>query len=96
MIGYYFLICHNIFKPSFEGERYHFLEENKIAKPDEMIVISITIDEETLVFVNQIISDKKTNRSAWIREAVREKLARMSYFPDEVKKSLGVVVETSE
>jgi len=72
------------------------LEENKITKSDEMTVISITVDEETLLFMNQIVSDKKTNRSAWIREAVREKLARMSYLPAEVKKSLGVVVETSE
>ena len=61
-----------------------------MAKENDFANIAITIDNETLTIVNQIVEDKKTNRSQFIREAVREKLARMSYLDGHTKKALGV------
>lgn len=64
-----------------------------MAGENDFKVITITIDEESLDIVNQIVKDKKTNRSQFIREAVREKLARMSYLDPDTNKALGVTEE---
>jgi metal-responsive CopG/Arc/MetJ family transcriptional regulator len=48
-------------------------------------------DEERIInLVDEVTSNKGIDRSDFIREAIRKRLADLSFFSEEVKKALGV------
>ena len=52
-------------------------------------------EAEIIELVDGVVAVKGINRSGFIREAIRKRLAEMSFFSEETKKALGVP-QTSE
>jgi metal-responsive CopG/Arc/MetJ family transcriptional regulator len=52
-------------------------------------------EEEIIKLIDGVVAIKGINRSGFIREAIRKRLAEMSFFSEETKKVLGVP-QTSE
>jgi metal-responsive CopG/Arc/MetJ family transcriptional regulator len=52
-------------------------------------------EEEIIELIDDLVAVKGINRSGFIREAIRKRLAEMSFFSEETKKALGVP-QTSE
>jgi len=50
-------------------------------------------DEEIINLVDKVCFDRGMDRSDFMREALRKRLAELSFFSEEAKKSLGVLNE---
>jgi len=48
-------------------------------------------EEEIIELIDQVAKNKGIDRSDFIREAIRKRLADLSFFSEEIKKSLGVL-----
>jgi hypothetical protein len=46
--------------------------------------------EELYTLVTQVSSDRGENTSDFIRRSIRKELASLSYYPEHVKKALGI------
>lgn len=53
-------------------------------------IIGFWESEEIVALIDKVAQNRGTDRSGFLREIVRQKLAELSFLPDEVKKSLGV------
>jgi len=51
--------------------------------------------KEIIKLIDDVVAIKGINRSGFIREAIRKRLAELSFFSEETKKALGVP-QTSE
>jgi len=60
-----------------------YVEEN------DYTVISFRLDNDILELLDKVAEAREVSRSAVIRQAILEFLARLSYLPDEKKKALG-------
>ena len=52
-------------------------------------------EEEIIELIDYVVAVKGINRSGFIREAIRKRLAELNFFSEETKKALGVP-QTSE
>jgi len=52
-------------------------------------------EKEIIKLIDDVVAIKGINRSGFIREAIRKRLAELSFFSEETKKALGVP-QTSE
>lgn len=48
-------------------------------------------DEELINLIDAVVADKGIARSDFIREAIRKRLAELSFFSEKTKKALGVL-----
>jgi len=48
-------------------------------------------EEEIINLIDAVVADKGIDRSDFIREAIRKRLADLSFFSDKAKKALGVL-----
>lgn len=53
-------------------------------------IITFQEDEEIIKLVDQVVEAQGTDRSAFIRDAIRRVLADLSYLPVDTKKALGM------
>lgn len=47
-------------------------------------------EEEIINLIDDVVADKGIDRSDFIREAIRKRLADLSFFSEKTKKALGV------
>ena len=47
--------------------------------------------EEIINLIDAVVTDKGIDRSDFIREAIRKRLAELSFFSEETKKALGIL-----
>ena len=48
-------------------------------------------ENEIIELVDHVVADKGIDRSDFIREAVRKRLAELSFFSEQTKKALGAL-----
>jgi metal-responsive CopG/Arc/MetJ family transcriptional regulator len=48
-------------------------------------------EEEIINLIDAVVADKGIARSDFIREAIRKRLAELSFFSEETKKALGIL-----
>ena len=48
-------------------------------------------EHEIIDLVDHVVADKGIDRSDFIREAVRKRLAELSFFSEQTKKALGAL-----
>jgi metal-responsive CopG/Arc/MetJ family transcriptional regulator len=48
-------------------------------------------EEEIINLIDAVVADKGIARSDFIREAIRKRLAELSFFSQETKKALGIL-----
>ena len=48
-------------------------------------------ENEIIELVDNVVADKGIDRSDFIREAVRKRLAELSFFSEQTKKALGAL-----
>lgn len=60
------------------------------------IVISVAFDEETAKSLEEVSKSLGISKNDFIRMAVREKLARMSFLDEETKKAFGIKIKEGE
>jgi len=51
---------------------------------------------EIITLIDAVVADKGIDRSDFIREAIRKRLAELSFFSERTKKALGIKVEGKE
>jgi len=58
------------------------------------VVISVSFDEETAKSLDEVSKSLGVSKNDFIRLAVREKLARMSFLDEKTKKVFGIREES--
>jgi metal-responsive CopG/Arc/MetJ family transcriptional regulator len=48
-------------------------------------------EQEIINLIDAVVADKGIDRSDFIREAIRKRLADLSFFSEKTKKALGVL-----
>jgi metal-responsive CopG/Arc/MetJ family transcriptional regulator len=48
-------------------------------------------EEEIIELIDNVVADRGIDRSDFIREAIRKRLAEMNFFSDKTKKALGAL-----
>lgn len=54
-------------------------------------IVGVRFDEETARAIQEVVESLGIDKSDFIRLAVREKLAQMSYLDEKAKKALGMI-----
>ncbi len=60
---------------------------NVVEKPR---IISAKFSEDDILLIDEVCQANAEDRSSFIRRSVRRELARLNYYPDPVKKALGI------